>query len=129
MDDIFEKIIKREIPAHFIYEDALCIGILDKFPVYEGQSLIIPKKRTDYIFDIDDDMYHHLFGVAKKIAPVLDSVFHTVRTCLLVEGLEIAHVHIKLYPIPSEKLEIHGGKEADDEKLAKYAQLIQATHT
>ena len=41
------QIIAREIPAHFIYEDDICIAILDKFPVIEGQTLIIPKKQID----------------------------------------------------------------------------------
>lgn len=129
MDDIFEKIIKREISAHFIYEDDMCVAILDRFPVIDGQTLIIPKKRVGYLFDLDIETYDHLFMVAKKIVPTLDSVFSAVRTCLVVEGLEIAHAHIKLYPVTTAHLEIHGGKEASNETLAAHAEKIRAALT
>ncbi len=122
---LFEKIIAREIPAEIIYEDDICIAILDKFPVNEGQTLIIPKKAVDYAFDLDTETYQHLFAVAKKIALVLDKTFNTIRTCLLIEGLEIPHTHIKLYPLTEPHLEISGGSEMDDKKLAITAAKIK----
>ena len=39
---IFTRIINREIPGHFVYEDEVCIAILDKFPAIEGHTLVIP---------------------------------------------------------------------------------------
>ena len=68
MTSIFTKIINREIPGHFLYEDDTCVAILDAFPAVRGQSLIIPKKHIGYAFDLDDDSYLHLFQVAKRIA-------------------------------------------------------------
>ena len=96
---IFTKIINREIPAAFVYEDDVCVAIIDKFPETVGKTLIIPKKQVDYIFDLDDETYQHLFEIAKKVSKALDKTFKTERTCLLVEGFEIPHVHIKLYPV------------------------------
>lgn len=122
---IFEKIIAREIPAYFIYEDDQCAVILDKFPTVPGQSLIITKEPTDYFFELDDELAAHLLRVAKKVSLALDKTFNTVRTCLVIEGLEVPHAHIKLYPLTEPKLTIHGGKEADDETLAKQAEKIK----
>ena len=44
MKTIFQKIIDREEPAKFVYEDKRFIVIESKFPVAETHWLIIPKK-------------------------------------------------------------------------------------
>lgn len=125
-NDIFDKIITREIPAQFVYEDEVCVVVMDKFPVIQGQVLIIPKKCVDYAFDIDDATYEHLMRIAKKIAKALDITYGTLRTCLLIEGFEVSHTHLKLYPVTKREFHIHGGKEADDETLTAEAEKIKA---
>lgn len=126
MEDIFEKIIAREIPAHFVHEDDLCIVIMDRFPVVVGQVLVIPKKHVTYLFEIDDTTYQHLFSITKKIAHALDVTYETLRTCVVVEGFEVDHAHIKLYPLTKVGLHIHGGTEWNDEDLAREAEKIKA---
>lgn len=127
---IFTKIINREIPAHFLYEDEFCIAILDKFPAVKGQSLVIPKKDVDYAFDLDDDTYLHLFKTAKRIAQASDKALNAERTCLVVEGFDVPHVHIKIYPMQDTKKALGAimpeAIEATDEELAIVATQIQA---
>ena len=127
---IFSKIINREIPGHFIYEDEHCVAILDKFPTIKGQSLVIPKKEIDYAFDLDDDTYLHLFKTAKKIAQASDKALAAKRTCLVVEGFDVPHVHIKIFPMQSTEEglapSLAMGEEASDEELAVVATQIQA---
>lgn len=130
MTSIFTKIIKREIPAHFVYEDDHCVVILDKFPAVKGQSLVIPKKEIDYAFDLDDDTYLHLFQVAKRVGRACDRALDAQRTCLVVEGFDVPHVHIKIYPMQDTKTALGAimpaGVEASDEELAVVATQIQA---
>ena len=130
MSSIFTKIINREIPGHFIYEDDFCVAILDKFPATKGQSLVIPKKDIDYAFDLDDDSYIHLFKIAKKIAKASDKALNAMRTCLVVEGFEVPHVHIKIYPMQDTQKALgeilHNGSEASDEDLSVIATQIIA---
>ncbi len=100
---VFSKIIDRELEAYILFEDEQCMVILDVFPALPGQALVIPKKPVAYLFDLEDDLYHHLFSIAKKVAIALDTTLHTERTCLVVEGFEVPHVHIKLYPMTSRQ--------------------------
>lgn len=127
---IFTKIIEHEIPGHFIYEDEHCVAILDKFPVVKGQTLVIPRTEVDYAFDLDDDTYLHLFKTAKKIAKTLDKALNAKRTCLVVEGFDVPHVHIKIYPLQSTDKSLGEilptGQEASDEELKIVATQIQA---
>lgn len=129
MNSIFSKIIKREIPAVFIYEDDVCVAIMDKFPTVIGQSLVIPKKETDYVFDLDDTIYQHILKVAKMVAIASDQALNTRRTCLAVEGFEVPHAHIKLYPMTMTTKSLgdylQGGEMADDDKLTEVAEKIK----
>ena len=128
MTSIFTKIINREISGQFIYEDAQCVVILDKFPAVKGQSLVIPKKEIDYAFNLDDELYLHLFTVAKRIAKASDKALAAARTCLVVEGFDVPHVHIKVYPMQDTKTALGAimpqEKEATDEELAIVATQI-----
>ncbi len=127
---IFTQIINREIPGHFLYEDEHCVAILDKFPAVKGQTLIIPKKDVDYAFDLDDETYLHLFQIAKKVGKACDAALNAERTCLVVEGFDVPHVHIKVFPMQNTEKALgaimHESAEADDAELALTATQIIA---
>ena len=57
MASIFTRIINREIQGYIVAEDEDCIAFLDINPLNEGHTLVIPKKETDYLFDLDEDTY------------------------------------------------------------------------
>lgn len=126
MKTIFEKIVDREIPAVFVYEDEVAFAIMDKFPAISGQVLIIPKKPTDYVFNLDEKTYEYIFNLAKKIGPAMHKAFDAKRVCMLVEGFHVPHVHIKMYPVrENQSLEIHMGDEVGDDVLIKQAEEIK----
>jgi histidine triad (HIT) family protein len=128
MATIFSKIIAREVPGFFVYEDEQCAVIMDKFPAVEGQCLVILKREIDYIFDLEPAEYEHLFLTVRRVAQALDKTFATERTCVVVEGFEVPHVHIKLYPMKNndENLGdvITRVAEASDAKLTELAAKI-----
>lgn len=97
-DSIFTKIIKREAPAEIIWENEDIIIIMDAFPQVDGQVLVVPKKQVDHFFDLDDETYSELFRTVKWFAPILRKAFKTSRVVLIIEGFEVPHVHVKLYP-------------------------------
>ncbi len=126
METIFTKIINREIPANIVYEDNFVIVIPDKFPSTPGQMVVISKRQVPYIFDLTDEEYSALMSTAKIVARALDKVFSTVRTCLVVEGFEVPHVHVKLYPCTQEKLVLSPTTEAAEKDLLDLAEKVKA---
>ena len=129
MKDIFDKIIAKEVVAQYVYEDERCIVIMDKFPVVTGQVLIIPKEHVDYLFDLDDDTYVHLQTIMRRTVRALDSTYKTLRTCVVIEGFEVPHAHIKLYPLTTKDFQIHGGTMAEDVALDIKAEKIKLAFT
>lgn len=122
---LFERIILGELPSVKVYEDDVCIAIMDKFPVVRGQVLVIPRTPIEYAFALEDTTYSHILSVAKKLATAIDASLKPLRTCLVIEGFEVPHAHVKLYPVTEPKLVLTGGSMATDEALEATAQLIR----
>ena len=99
MSSIFTKIINNEIPSYKVSEDDNFLAFLDAFPLAYGHVLVIPKKETDYIFDLDSDEYNGLWNFAKQVAIAMDKVLVCERIGVAVIGLEVPHAHIHLVPI------------------------------
>ena len=117
---VFTKIIKKELPAHFLYEDEHCIAILDRNPAVKGQSLVIPKHEIDYAFDLDDDVLTGLILYTKKIAKKLDGFFEDVgRTAMVFEGFGVDHIHAKLFPMHGT-MQVHENWKAVNSNVDKY---------
>ncbi len=126
-DSIFTKIIKGEIPAHKIYEDENVIAFLDIFPKHEGHTLVVPKVQVEQIWDLDDEQYSTLLGTTKKIAKHLRNTMQTKRVGVIVEGVDVPHVHIHLLPFDDQMNTQPNNSEPDHEKLALLAEKIRRT--
>ena len=99
MSTIFSKIVAGEIPAYKVAESNDFLAFLDISPLAKGHVLVIPKKETDYIFDIEDDEYMALWVFAKIVAQGIKKVIPCVKVGVAVVGLEVTHAHIHLVPI------------------------------
>jgi histidine triad (HIT) family protein len=110
---IFCKIVKGEIPSVKIWEDKEDVAILDIKPNTEGMTLIIPKSHHDSdIFEMPDEKYKSFLIKAKKVAKLLEKGLNVKRVAMVIEGMEINHAHIKLYPL-------HGLDKKFKEMIAK----------
>ncbi|MCB0703947.1 MAG: HIT family protein [Saprospiraceae bacterium] len=99
MSSIFSKIVAGEIPCHKIAETESFFAFLDIRPLAKGHTLVIPKKETDYIFDLEDDALAGLMTFAKKVAHAVKQAIPCKRIGVTVIGLEVPHAHVHLIPI------------------------------
>ena len=99
MASIFTRIINGEIPSYKIAENENCFAFLDISPLAKGHTLVVPKKETDYIFDISDEDHQYLWNYAKKIARAVEAAIPCKRIGIAVIGLEVPHAHIHLIPM------------------------------
>lgn len=51
--------------------------------------------------DLDDDLSAHLFAVAKTIGKAQSEAFECEKVGLMVQGYEVPHVHIHVWPTTS----------------------------
>lgn len=102
MASIFSRIIAGEIPSYKVAENENYYAFLDINPLTEGHTLVVPKKETDYIFDLDNETLAGMILFAKQVAIKIKQKIACARVAVVVLGLEIPHAHIHLIPIQSE---------------------------
>lgn len=127
MATLFTKIINGELPAHKIAENDKFLAFLDISPLAKGHTLVVPKKETDYFFDLDDDLLSDINLFAKDVATKIERAIPCKRVGVAIIGLEVPHAHVHLIPLQNvgdinfqrEKLTI------SDEELAEIAARIR----
>lgn len=103
MDCIFCKIIEGNIPAEKVYEDDLFIAILDINPVNKGHLLVLPKKHSENIFDLDEPEISNVMKVIKKLSKALIDILNAeginiIQNNCKAAGQIIFHSHFHIIP-------------------------------
>lgn len=125
---IFTRIIDGEIPSHKIYEDDHFIAILDIQPMHTGHTLVIPKVQVAYIWDLDEEVYSSLMSLVRQIGKQLRDIMETEKVGILVDGSDVAHVHVHVIPFNSGLYASRNkAQEPDHEELGKVAKKIKET--
>lgn len=126
MATLFERILAGEIPAQKIYEDDKVFAILDINPVQKGHVLLITKFPYRWIQDCDDETLAHAFVVVKKIIHHMKETLGCDYVNVVIEGLEVPHMHIKLIPsMASVKNAEWHHSEYEEGEMEQYAQKLQ----
>ena len=100
-DNIFLKIISKQIPARIAYEDDRCLAFHDNNPQAPVHVLIIPKKvipTHDEVTAADAELVGHLHVVAVKLASQfgLTDGYRVVINCKGHGGQTVPHLHMHL---------------------------------
>jgi len=99
MPTIFERIVAGQIPCHKVWEDDAHLAFLDINPRVPGHTLVIPKRATDYLFDLGPSEMAALWEAARVVAEKLKTRLGCARVCVWVYGFEVPHVHVHLIPM------------------------------
>lgn len=101
-EDLFLKIVSREIPADIIYETDEVLAFRDINPKAPVHVLIIPKSHIRTVNDISDDqaeLIGSLYLAARDIADaegVSETGYRLVMNCNRAAGQEVYHIHLHL---------------------------------
>ena len=102
MENIFNKIINKEIKADIVFENDKVIAFKDINPAAPIHLLIIPKRNIKTINDIqenDKDLIGELFLAAKKIAKdynIDKNGYRLIFNCNDDAGQTVFHIHMHL---------------------------------
>jgi histidine triad (HIT) family protein len=100
---IFCKIIKKEIPAEIIYENADFISFVDINPNNFGHCLLLPKAHFKNIYDLSDDILKKFgkeiqkLSVAIKMGTEADGINAHMNN-ESAAGQVVPHAHIHIIP-------------------------------
>ena len=125
-DCIFCGIVAGEVPAQKVDEDEHTVSFMDLNPWTRGHALVIPRRHTPNLYEIDDDDLRHTAVAARRLA-------RRMRERLGCDGINLLNAaepaawqtvfHFHLHVIPRYdddplRLPTHPGQAEPDELSA-----------
>ena len=100
-ETVFEKIIKKEIPADIIYEDDDCMAFKDLHPIAPTHILLIPKKHIAKIGDATEEDAQMLGKLMTKISVITNQLkindnFRIIINNGAQAGQTVFHLHLHI---------------------------------
>lgn len=97
------KIIRREIPAHIVYEDEQTLAFLDIAPNNHGHTLVIPKEPSRNLFEISEESWLAVMKTVRKLAPVIKEAAGASGINIAMNNepaanQEVFHTHVHIIP-------------------------------
>ena len=101
MSSVFTRIIEGELPGRFVWADEHCVGFLSIAPLSQGHVLVVPREEIDSWLELSEPVAEHLMTVSQTIGRAVDTAFEPRRVGLMIQGFEVAHVHLHVWPTNS----------------------------
>jgi histidine triad (HIT) family protein len=130
--NVFAKILRGELPCHKLYEDADTLAFMDIMPRGDGHCLVIPKKPSRNILDVDADSLAAVARTTQKLARAVLKAFSadgvTVQQFNEPAGGQVVfHLHVHVIPrFEGVSLRPHSGQMEKPEILTANAEKIKA---
>ena len=129
--NVFAKILRKEMPAHRIYEDDATLAFMDIMPRGEGHALVIPKEPVRNLLDAPDHVLAAVASTSRRIARAAMTAFGadgvTVQQFNEPAGGQVVfHYHVHVIPrFEGVPLRPHTGEMADGDVLAAGADKLR----
>ena len=102
MTSLFTRIINRELPGRFVYEDDLgddgVVAFLTIEPMTQGHTLVVPRAAVDNWQTVDPEVFGRVTDVSQRIGRAVCQAFGAQRAGMIIAGLEVPHLHVHVFP-------------------------------
>jgi histidine triad (HIT) family protein len=132
-NNIFARILRGEIPCHKVYEDGATLAFMDVMPQAKGHALIVPKRPSRNLLDVEYEDLCAVMKVAQKIARAAKKAFSSEGVLIMqfneeAAGQTVFHFHVHVIPRNAgEPLRQHARQMADPAELDEHAKKIRAS--
>jgi histidine triad (HIT) family protein len=102
-NNVFAKILRGELPANKVYEDADTLALMDIMPRCEGHTLVIPKAPVRNVLDATPGQLAACMKTVQKVAAATMKAFNADGLSLLQAneasgGQVVFHLHFHVMP-------------------------------
>jgi histidine triad (HIT) family protein len=133
-NNVFARILRGELPAVKVYEDARTLTFMDLFPQSRGHTLVIPKTECVTLLDCPPDALATLVAMTQRVAKAVDAAIKPDGIMVAQfnrpgAGQSVPHLHFHIIPrYTGQVLKVHfaAGNKADEKELAEIAAKIKA---
>ncbi len=131
-NNIFAKILRKELPCVKLYEDEDVLSFLDIMPQVEGHTLVIPKEAACDILQLSTTSASRLIMATQRIARAIKSALNPPGIMLMqlngvAAGQTVPHIHFHVLPRHAGiDMKLHARQMVDSKTLEPVAARIRA---
>ena len=130
-NNIFAKILRKEAPCHFVFEDADTFVFMDIMPRSDGHALVIPKAPVRNILDASPSVLVPVIHTAQRVAIAAKKAFNADGVTMTqfseqAGGQVVFHLHVHILPRYAGVDLRPIGIMADSALVAQHAQKLRA---
>lgn len=130
--NVFARLLRGEIPAHKVFEDAHSLAFMDVMPQVDGHTLVIPKVAAENLFDLPPDALAATILATQRVARAVRKAFDAPGIMVAqlngsAAGQSVLHIHFHVVPRHTGiDLRFHARDMADPKVLAAHAERVRA---
>lgn len=130
-NNVFARILRGEMLAHVVYEDAHTLAFMDLMPQTEGHTLVVPREAAENFFDVSPDALSATIRTTQRVARAVKRAFGASGVMILqlngaTAGQSVFHLHFHIIPRNEGiDLKLHAREVADPRTLADHAERIR----
>jgi len=131
-NNVFARILRGEIPAHTVYEDAHTLAFMDVMPQADGHTLVIPRAEAENLFELPPDALAATILTTQRVARAVQKAFDAPGILIAqlngaAAGQSVFHIHFHVVPRHEGfDLRLHARGMADPAELAAHAARVRA---
>jgi histidine triad (HIT) family protein len=131
-NNVFARILRGEIPAHTVWEDAHTLAFMDVMPQADGHALVIPRVEAENIFELPPESLAATMLTTQRVARAVQKAFDAPGVMIAqlngaAAGQSVFHVHFHVLPRHAGlELRFHARGMADPGLLAEHAKRVRA---
>ena len=130
-NNVFAKILRKELPCVKVYEDDLTLAFMDIMPAIEGHTLVITKEAAEGILDLSPEGAAALIKTTQKVARAVKDGLGCPGVMLAQlngasAGQSVFHVHFHVIPRQGGvDMKLHARDMVDPKTLEPIAAKIR----
>jgi histidine triad (HIT) family protein len=130
-NNIFAKILRKEAPCYFVYEDADTFVFMDIMPRSDGHALVIPKQAARNVLDAPQSLLAPLINTVQRVAIASKKAFSADGVTISqfseqAGGQIVFHLHVHVMPRYAGVSLRPAGVMADGAVLEEHAAKLRA---
>jgi histidine triad (HIT) family protein len=130
--NVFARILRGEIQAHKVHEDAHTLAFMDVMPQADGHTLVIPKALAENILEVPPEALAATILTTQRVARAVQRAFDAPGILIAqlngsAAGQSVFHLHFHVVPRHAGlDLRFHARDMADPKILAEHAARVRA---
>jgi histidine triad (HIT) family protein len=100
-DCVFCKIINKTLPAAIVFEDEDHVAFLDRRPLFEGHTLVVPRAHVVTLADLPSGAVGPFFTLVQRLSVAIPAAMEAAGTFVAMNNVvsqSVAHLHCHVVP-------------------------------